>query len=141
MGNYNCTPQAQCPTPQKNYMVDSQALRFLSEMRIWALNPNLTTWADAGARLIPKISHGPTVNRQIAIREMGGFVGGRGGVGGGGWGVGGGEINDFAGNLRRPSDPKREKGEEEEAIAELGSLIHGHRTDINSAVNSKIPRP
>ena len=90
-------------------------------MRIWALNPNLTTWADAGARLIPKISHGPTVNRQIAIREPG--LGKRLTITriayGAWWGL------------------KLVKGTKE-AIAEMESLIRGHRVGSNSAENPSV---
>ena len=55
-----------------HYLVDSQSLIFLSEMRNGILNRNPTTWDNADARLAPKAFYEPTLNRQIDIRELGG---------------------------------------------------------------------
>ena len=53
-----------------HYMVDSQTLIFLPEMRNGILNRNQTTRTNADTRLTPKAFYEPTLNQEISIREM-----------------------------------------------------------------------
>ena len=53
-------------------MVDSHTLIFRSDMGNVILNRNRATWGNTDARLTPQAFYEPTLNRQIAIREMGG---------------------------------------------------------------------
>ena len=55
-----------------HYMVDSQAVIFLSEMGDWILNRNQSTWGNTDTRLAPHAFYEPTVYRKIDIRELGG---------------------------------------------------------------------
>ena len=55
-----------------HYLVDSETLISLSKMRNELLNRNQTTWANADAMICPQTFYEPTINQQIAIRELGG---------------------------------------------------------------------
>ena len=63
----------------------------------------------------------PGLQHRIAVRELG-------------WA---GAFNDFVGHLGGMGDLKHGKGAEE-SIAELRSLIHGHRASNNSPAKTKI---
>ena len=55
-----------------HYMVDSKTLIRLAEMGNDILNQNQATWANTDTRINPQTFYEPTLNRKIAIREMGG---------------------------------------------------------------------
>ena len=74
--------------------------------------------------LNPHTFYEPTANRQIAIRELGM----------------GEACNDFMDHLGGVGDLKHEKGMKE-AIAELKSLIRGHRMYSNSPGKLKFTGP
>ena len=85
------------------------------------LNRDQTTWGNTDARLTPKAFYEPTINRQIAIRELG-----RGEA-----------LNDSMDQLWGRGGLKREEGTGD-AIFESKSLIRGQRMRGNSAENPKI---
>ena len=104
-----------------HYMVGSETLVILSRMGNAISNRNQTMRPNADARLAPVDFYEPTVNRQIAIREPG--LGKRLTITriayGAWWGL------------------KLVKGTKE-AIAEMESLIRGHRVGSNSAENPSV---
>ena len=61
-------PSAKCPI---HYLVDSQTLVFLTEMRSEYLRGNQTTWGNTDTRILPVTFYEPDLQRRIAIREMG----------------------------------------------------------------------
>ena len=62
----------QSTKPPIRYLVDSQALIFLSALGNGILNRNQTTWANTDTRLTPRSFYEPPINQKIAIRELGG---------------------------------------------------------------------
>ena len=103
-----------------HYLVDSKTLIFLSEMRNVISGRNKTTRSIADARRTPWEFYEPGINREIAIREMGGV----------------GEFNDFMWSVRQVEGLKHEEGTQE-AITELESLMRGRRVGNNSSGNLK----
>ena len=55
-----------------HYLVDSQALISLSEMRHGIANRNKTTWSNTDARLNSEEFYEPGINHQVSTHEMGG---------------------------------------------------------------------
>ena len=111
-------PSAKSPM---RYLVDSHTLICLSEMRNVTSNRNKTTWSNTDTRLNPEEFYEPCLNHQISIRELGGVSG----------------INDFMEHLSQAEESQREEGENE-AIAELKSLMRGHHIGDNSSGNLKM---
>ena len=108
-----------------HYLVGSQALICLSEMRNGILNRNQTTWANTDTRLTTRAFYDPTINREIDIRETGCV---------------GKAFNDSMAHLWNMGELKHEKGAAE-SIFGSKSLIHGHRMGSNSAENPKMSVP
>ena len=103
------------------YLVGSQTLIFLAQMRNVISGRNITTRSNTDTRLTPKGFCEPGLNRKIAIHEMGGVC----------------AFNDSTGRLGQAEELKQEEGTQD-AITELKSLMRGRNTGRNSPGNLRI---
>ena len=90
-------------------------------MRNVILNRNRTPWANTDTTASPEAFYEPRRNQQISIHELGGVE----------------AFNDCTEHIGNLEELKREDGMGD-VIAELKSLIRGHRVGYNSVGNGKL---